>query len=193
MREIILLTTTAAVADAEKPPPAPGLFLTNRYLRVIQKVCGPLTQMVEYLPFKQRVAGSSPARPTYSVRPHRLAWSRTPAFHAGNTGSNPVGDASLFINFLYIFLSKTPHFYYFQIIPKKNLTGLPISVGLLAWVTSRQTSNTNQSKEQNRLATRGRSAAVNHRTWQPGAFGIFASFPVGIPGGLLPSGSVFYV
>ena len=28
--------------------------------------------------------------------PHRLAWSRTPAFHAGNTGSNPVGDA---INF----------------------------------------------------------------------------------------------
>ena len=31
-------------------------------------------------------------------RPHRLAWSRTPAFHAGNTGSNPVGDA---ISFLY--------------------------------------------------------------------------------------------
>ena len=26
--------------------------------------------------------------------PHRLARSRTPAFHAGNTGSNPVGDAS---------------------------------------------------------------------------------------------------
>ncbi len=26
-------------------------------------------------------------------RPHRLARSRTPAFHAGNTGSNPVGDA----------------------------------------------------------------------------------------------------
>ena len=25
---------------------------------------GPLTQSVEYLPFKQRVAGSSPARPT---------------------------------------------------------------------------------------------------------------------------------
>ena len=25
---------------------------------------GPLTQLVEYLPFKQRVAGSSPARPT---------------------------------------------------------------------------------------------------------------------------------
>ena len=28
-------------------------------------------------------------------RPHRLARSRTPAFHAGNTGSNPVGDATL--------------------------------------------------------------------------------------------------
>ena len=26
-------------------------------------------------------------------RPRRLAWSRTPAFHADNTGSNPVGDA----------------------------------------------------------------------------------------------------
>ena len=25
---------------------------------------GPLTQAVEYLPFKQRVAGSNPARPT---------------------------------------------------------------------------------------------------------------------------------
>jgi hypothetical protein len=28
---------------------------------------GPLTQLVEYLPFKQRVAGSSPARPTICV------------------------------------------------------------------------------------------------------------------------------
>src|ERR1700687_3779322 len=28
-----------------------------------------------------------------SVRPRRLAWPRTPAFHVGNTGSNPVGDA----------------------------------------------------------------------------------------------------
>ena len=58
---------------------------------------GPLTQSVEYLPFKQRVAGSSPARPTTNkncLRPHRLAWSRTPAFHAGNRGSNPLGDAT---------------------------------------------------------------------------------------------------
>ena len=29
---------------------------------------GPLTQLVEYLPFKQRVAGSSPARPTTHSR-----------------------------------------------------------------------------------------------------------------------------
>ena len=56
---------------------------------------GPLTQLVEYLPFKQRVAGSSPARPTRRFCPRRLARSRTPAFHAGNTGSNPVGDAIL--------------------------------------------------------------------------------------------------
>ena len=83
---------------------------------------GPLTQEVEYLPFKQRVAGSSPVRPTilnadfgvwiseflfvfflsYSAirilhsaigSPHRLARPRTPAFHAGNRGSNPLGDA----------------------------------------------------------------------------------------------------
>ena len=25
------------------------------------------------------------------MRPHRLAWSRTPDSHSGNTGSNPVG------------------------------------------------------------------------------------------------------
>ncbi len=55
---------------------------------------GSLTQSVEYLPFKQRVVGSSPTRPTSSTfGPHRLVRSRTPAFHAGNTGSNPVGDA----------------------------------------------------------------------------------------------------
>ena len=31
--------------------------------------------------------------PVNIVSPHRLARSRTPAFHAGDTGSNPVGDA----------------------------------------------------------------------------------------------------
>jgi hypothetical protein len=51
----------------------------------------PLAQVVEHLPFKQRVAGSNPAR--LIIRPRRLAWPRTPAFHAGDTGSNPVGDA----------------------------------------------------------------------------------------------------
>ncbi len=33
----------------------------------------------------------------FGTRPRRLAWSRTPAFHADNTGSNPVG-----VNFLYM-------------------------------------------------------------------------------------------
>ena len=33
---------------------------------------GPLTQVVEYLPFKQRVAGSSPARPTNLPAAKRL-------------------------------------------------------------------------------------------------------------------------
>ena len=28
------------------------------------------------------------------MRPHRLARSRTPAFHAGDRGSNPLGDAN---------------------------------------------------------------------------------------------------
>ena len=102
------------------------------------KVKGPLTQAVEYLPFKQRVAGSSPVRPTnetngtlerwndgfkiiffkkiiypllhfsniplfhFFSRPHRLARPRTPAFHVGNRGSNPLGDAKLIL--------RKPHF-----------------------------------------------------------------------------------
>ncbi len=51
---------------------------------------GPLAQLVEHLTFNQVVTGSTPVRPIF--RPRRLAWSRTPAFHAGGTGSNPVGD-----------------------------------------------------------------------------------------------------
>ncbi len=43
--ETILLTTMASIVN-------------------FHMVQGPLTQSVEYLPFKQRVAGSSPARPT---------------------------------------------------------------------------------------------------------------------------------
>ncbi len=27
------------------------------------------------------------------MRPHRLAWPRTPPFHGGDRGSNPLGDA----------------------------------------------------------------------------------------------------
>ena len=33
---------------------------------------GPLTQEVEYLPFKQRVAGSSPVRPTIPNNPLQI-------------------------------------------------------------------------------------------------------------------------
>ena len=56
----------------------------------------PLAQVVEQLPFKQWVAGSSPARLIYQPQgPRRLAWPRTPAFHAGNRGSNPLGDAKI--------------------------------------------------------------------------------------------------
>ncbi len=33
--------------------------------------------------------------PEQRVGPHRLAWPRTPAFQAGNTGSNPVGDTTI--------------------------------------------------------------------------------------------------
>ena len=80
----------------------------------------PLAQEVEHLPFKQGVPGSSPGRlirlrnvdcglsnvkllsnPQSSISnpqctcPRRLAWPRTPAFHVGDTGSNPVGDTSL--------------------------------------------------------------------------------------------------
>lgn len=79
----------------------------------------PLAQEVEHLPFKQGVPGSSPGRlirlrtvdcglskvnvlsnPQSSIsnphctRPRRLARPRTPAFHVGDTGSNPVGDIS---------------------------------------------------------------------------------------------------
>ncbi|CCO23812.1 protein of unknown function [Maridesulfovibrio hydrothermalis AM13 = DSM 14728] len=32
----------------------------------------------------------------FKMRPHRLAWPRTPAFHAGDGGSNPPGDATKF-------------------------------------------------------------------------------------------------
>ncbi len=33
---------------------------------------GPLTQVAEYLPFKQRVAGSNPARPTIVISEFRM-------------------------------------------------------------------------------------------------------------------------
>ncbi len=59
---------------------------------------GPLAQLVEHLTFNQVVEGSIPSRLTflsnvYRKSPHRLARPRTPAFHAGDAGSNPAGDA----------------------------------------------------------------------------------------------------
>ena len=39
-------------------------------------------------------AWRSPDSASCRLRPRRLAWSRTPAFHADNTGSNPVGVTS---------------------------------------------------------------------------------------------------
>lgn len=66
-------------------------ILDNKKILVIFNInLGPLTQTVEYQPFKLGVAGSSPARPI-KRSPHRLARSRTPAFHAGDRGSNPLG------------------------------------------------------------------------------------------------------
>ena len=42
--------------------------------------------------------------------PHRLVRSRTPAFQAGNTGSNPVGDTSVSNDFgQYRVLARIPH------------------------------------------------------------------------------------
>ena len=47
--------------------------------------------------------------------PHRLAWPRTPAFHAGDRGSNPRGDANIKkglsneLIVLFCFLSSTLH------------------------------------------------------------------------------------
>ncbi|SVB21666.1 uncharacterized protein METZ01_LOCUS174520 [marine metagenome] len=60
---------------------------------------GPLAQLVEHLTFNQVVEGSIPSRLTFLFginrkSPHRLAWPRTPAFHAGDAGSNPAGDAN---------------------------------------------------------------------------------------------------
>ena len=51
-----------------------------------------VAQLVEHLIVSQKVEGSNPFhQPT---RSHRLVWPRTPACHAGNTGSNPVGTAT---------------------------------------------------------------------------------------------------
>lgn len=50
----------------------------------------PVAQLVEHRTFNPVVEGSNPSWLT--VGPHRLARPRTPAFHAGSRGSNPLGD-----------------------------------------------------------------------------------------------------
>ena len=50
---------------------------------------GPLTQLVEYLPFKQRVAGSSPARPTKSTSRVAAVFGRV------SGGANTVAGVNL--------------------------------------------------------------------------------------------------
>ena len=47
-----------------------------------RRVLAPLTKVRILVP-----------QPYIKMRPHRLARSRTSAFHAGNRGSNPLGDA----------------------------------------------------------------------------------------------------
>ena len=49
----------------------------------------PLAQLVEHLTFNQRVEGSSPSWLTIMCWPVGQAV-KTPPFHGGNTGSNPV-------------------------------------------------------------------------------------------------------
>ena len=70
------------------------------FIRVLR---GPLAQLVEQYTFNVRVDGSSPSRLTINMvgfyffpGPVRLAWPRTPPFHGGDRGSNPLRDAILF-------------------------------------------------------------------------------------------------
>ena len=51
-----------------------------------------IIQWLEYHTFNVRVPGSNPGQRT-NISPRRLVRIRTPGFHPGNTGSNPVEDA----------------------------------------------------------------------------------------------------
>ena len=150
------------MAGQAKPPQ--GVLTAPRDAsNIAQLLRGPLAQLVEHLPFKERVAGSNPARltsphfspggamiapstvcagkiskyrwqftedklcfivyqrpgekcgldpligrtrqppdphaghlPNPPPSPVRLAWPRTPPFHGGNRGSNPLRDANIF-------------------------------------------------------------------------------------------------
>ena len=62
----------------------PGRFRKEFNLIVI---FGILAQLGEHLPYKQRVTGSSPTRGVWLLG----QVVKTPPFHGGNMGSNPVG------------------------------------------------------------------------------------------------------
>lgn len=65
--------------------------------------------MVNYLPSKQKIW----VRFSLAVSPLRLRV-RTPPFHGGNTGSNPVGDIDVFVENqgLIFLIFKAPRFYH---------------------------------------------------------------------------------
>jgi len=107
------------------------------------------------------------------------------------TGSSPVGTTSLIPEFPYFFPKKTAHFLYPQFIPKLTESDRRSPA---CWIPCRLTKTLNLLEPgKDKPVARGRSAAVTHRTWQPGAFRISASLSVGTPGGLLPWGFVFCV
>ena len=54
--------------------------------------CGGLAQLGERLPYKQRVTGSSPVSSIWPVG----QVVKTPPFHGGNMGSNPVRVTTVF-------------------------------------------------------------------------------------------------
>ena len=70
----------------------------SKYNQFLPITGGLIAQMVEQHTFNVRVLGSSPSELTtpFFLRPHRLAWPRTPPFHGGDGGSNPPGDAISF-------------------------------------------------------------------------------------------------
>lgn len=78
-----------------RPARAEGLHSGGRSIRFLL-LRRAHSSVVEHRPFKPRVEGSRPSGLTRSPQIDPIVQRpRTPAFHAGNTGSNPVGVATL--------------------------------------------------------------------------------------------------